>query len=225
MKSFLLWGFHPTWGQIGLYAMHIVGITKREGSVISSSGGLREPVVPLRQLKLGISLAHLLSRRPFSCSWHAVAQVSIQSAALCYVSSLAFSLLPNFASLLNCQTMPKNCYFSWLIIARCVCVCVLSKRKSGSGASAATWFRVEGCGLRQKLGGPRVMQAALCLHFSVGSLRALCGLSYLTGASHHYTKHSSACGISSICIIFIVLFSVMSEHITCLLSVTWNWCK
>lgn len=134
MKSFLLWGFHPTWGQIGLYAMHIVGITKREGSVISSSGGLREPVVPLRQLKLGISLAHLLSRRPFSCSWHAVAQISIQSAALCYVSSLAFSLLPNFASLLNCQTMPKNCYFSWLIIARCVCVCVCcQKEKAGAG--------------------------------------------------------------------------------------------
>lgn len=48
--------------------MHIVGMTKREGSVISSSGGLREPVVPLRQLKFGTSLAHLLSRCPYSYS-------------------------------------------------------------------------------------------------------------------------------------------------------------
>lgn len=51
-----------------------------------------------------------------------------------------------------------------------------------------TCFGVDGCGLRQKLGGPGVKQAPLWLHCSVGSLRALCGLSYLTRASHRYTK-------------------------------------
>lgn len=75
------------------------------------------------------------------------------------------------------------------------------------------WFGVKTCGVRQKLGGPRVRPAGLGPQCSVGSLRALCGLSHLTGASHYYTKDPYVHRFSSTFIIIIVCFSVMSKNI------------
>lgn len=103
-------------------------------------------------------------------------------------------------------------WWRWKLKCRLTETSVLLNQQQQYG-QRKTWFGVKTCGVRQKLGGPRVRVAGLRLQCSVGSLRALCGLSHLTGASHRYTKDPGLRRFSSTFIIIIVCFSIMSKNI------------